>query len=57
MVCRPASSEIATNGIPRQTLATMVETRAFQGLPRKSMYLSIQPSLSSAQLMTENCAS
>jgi hypothetical protein len=37
MVCRPASSEIATKGMPRQMLAAMVDQRAFQGSPRKSM--------------------
>ena len=37
MVCSPASSVIATKGTPRQTLATMVEMRAFHGSPRKSM--------------------
>jgi hypothetical protein len=41
MVCRPASSEIATKGTPRQTLAAMVDSRAFHGSPRKSMYRSI----------------
>ena len=37
IVCSPASSEIATNGIPRQTLAAIVDPRAIHGSPRKSM--------------------
>jgi len=37
MVCRPASSVIATKGTPRQMLAAMVDSRAFHGSPRKSM--------------------
>ena len=40
MVCRPASSEIATNGMPRQMLAAISEKRAAHGLPRKSMLLA-----------------
>ena len=32
MVCRPASSVIATKGMPRQTLAAMTEARAFVGI-------------------------
>ena len=37
MVCRPASSEIATKGMPRQILAAISEKRAGQGVPRKSI--------------------
>ena len=37
MVCRPASSEIATKGMPRQMLAAISDQRAGQGVPRKSM--------------------
>ena len=57
MVCRPASSEIATKGMPRQTLAMMTEVRAMVGSPRKSMYWWITPSFIRLQLMIENCAS
>jgi len=57
MVWSPASSEIATKGIPRQTLAAMSESRAFTGSPRKSIYLWISPSFISAQLTIENCES
>ena len=31
IVCSPASSVIATNGMPRQTLAAITDQRAFQG--------------------------
>jgi len=48
---------IATNGMPRQMLAAITDKRAFQGLPRKSMYLSIRPIFTSIQLMIENWAS
>src|SRR5258708_39977890 len=54
MVCRPASSEIATNGTPRQMFAAVTESRASQGSPRKSMYRSIRPIFESVQLTTEN---
>ena len=37
MVCRPASRQIATNGMPRQMLAAISEARAWLGTPRKSM--------------------
>src|SRR5262245_59724556 len=57
MVCSPASSEMATNGTPRQTLAAIVDMRASQGSPRKSMYWLISPILVSVQLTTENCVS
>jgi hypothetical protein len=48
---------IATNGTPRQMLAAITESRAFHGLPRKSMYLSMNPIFTSIQLMIENWAS
>jgi hypothetical protein len=48
---------IATKGTPRQTLAKIVARRAFQGSPRKSMYLVVSPSLTSTHEMIENCAS
>ena len=35
----------------------VTDSRAFQGSPRKSMYLSIRPSLTSTQEMIENWAS
>ncbi len=35
---------MATKGMPRQTLATMTDQRAFQGVPRKSMKWSMSPS-------------
>ena len=35
IVCRPASSVIATNGMPRQMFATISDQRAGQGVPRK----------------------
>src|SRR6187397_1206050 len=57
IVCRPARSEIATNGTPRQTLAAIVEKRALYGSPRKSIGWSITPSQRSVQEITENCAS
>ena len=38
-------------------LAAITDSRAFHGSPRKSMYLSINPILTSIQLMIENCAS
>ena len=43
---RPASSEIATNGMPRQTFAAISDQRAGQAEPRKSIYLSRSPSTS-----------
>ena len=57
MVCRPASSEMATKGMPRQTLAAITEARALLGSPRKLIGPSIQPSCISDQEMIENCAS
>ena len=36
MVCSPASSEIATKGMPRQMFAAMSDQRAGQAEPRKS---------------------
>ena len=57
MVCSPANKVIATNGTPRQILAAMVENRAFQGSPRKSMYAVMKPIFTKAQLMMENCES
>src|SRR5688572_32782303 len=36
MVCRPASRQIATNGMPRQMLAAIRDARALAGTPRKS---------------------
>ena len=44
MVCSPASSEIATKGMPRQMFAAMSEKRAGHSLPRKLMFVSRQPS-------------
>src|SRR5271166_6282982 len=57
MVCKPASKVMATNGMPRQTFAAITDHRAFQGLPRKSMYWWMSPSLISDQEMIENCGS
>src|SRR6476620_1297672 len=57
MVCSPASSEMATNGTPRHTLAAMVDSRAFQGSPRKSICSLISPACRKLQDSTENCAS
>ena len=37
IVCRPASSVIATKGTPRHTFAPIVDQRACHGTPRKSM--------------------
>ena len=54
MVCRPASSEIATNGTPRQTLAAITDQRAFHGSPRKLIGASISPHCISTQEMIEN---
>src|ERR1700760_4635255 len=56
-VCRPASSVIATNGTPRQTLAKITDARAFGTLPRKSMLTVIRCILRSDQEMIENCGS
>src|SRR5690606_32128912 len=57
IVCRPASSEIATKGMPRQTLAAITEARAFSGSPRKLMGASISPISISDQDRMENCES
>ena len=58
MVCSPASSEIATNGMPRQTLAAMIAKRAFQGSPEEVDVVVDEAELgSSTQLMMENCES
>src|SRR3979490_542432 len=54
IVWRPASSEMATKGTPRQMLAMIVDARAIQGSPRKSMYRSIKPIFTRVQLTTEN---
>src|SRR5215467_207464 len=56
-VCNPASSVIATNGMPRQILAKITDQRAFQTLPRKSMLLEIKPRWRSDHEMIENWAS
>src|ERR1700694_1165816 len=58
MVCSPASSEIATNGMPRQILAAISEKRAGQGLPRKSTLVERTCSTSTRKYeMIENCGS
>src|SRR4051794_37760876 len=57
MVCNPASNVIATNGMPRQTLAAMTEARAVFGLPRKLIGWSMMPSCIRVQERIENCAS
>ena len=57
MVCKPASSVMATNGIPRQMLAAMTDARALFGSPRKSMLLSKMPVATKNQLMIESWAS
>src|SRR5437868_13966658 len=57
MVCRPARSEMATNGTPRRMLAAITDKRASQGSPRKSMYRSMRPIFVRVQLITENCES
>src|SRR5215813_8082095 len=53
-VCNPASSVIATNGTPRQTLAKITDQRAFQKSPRKSMFVEISPAFLSVQDTIEN---
>jgi L-serine deaminase len=55
MVCKPASSEIATKGIPRQILAAIKDQRAGQAVLMKSTLVSRRPSSISIQEMTENC--
>ncbi len=45
MVCSPASSEIATNGMPRQMLAAISDQRAGQAVLRKSTLVSRSPRL------------
>src|SRR5436190_8496286 len=52
MVCRPASSEMAKNGTPRQILTTMIEVMARSGSPSQLMRWVMNPSWNSAQLMT-----
>ena len=54
MVCRPARSEMATKGMPRQTLAAITDQRAFHGSPRKLIGCEIQPHCISTQEMIEN---
>src|SRR5262245_34913515 len=54
MVCRPASSVMATNGTPRQILAKITDQRAFHVSPRKSILLAISPSLRSDHDTIEN---
>src|SRR5437764_254898 len=54
IVCNPARSEIATKGMPRQTLAAMTAKRAFQLSPRKLIALWITPSLIGTHEMIEN---
>src|SRR6185436_4269358 len=54
MVCRPASSEIATTGTQCQMFAAVTESPASQGSPRKSMYRSIRHFFESDTLTTEN---
>ncbi len=54
MVWRPASSEIATKGMPRQTLAAMTERRALVASPRKLIGVSMIPACISTQEMIEN---
>src|SRR5690606_26001741 len=52
--CRPASSEIATKGMPRQTLAAITDQRAVQGSPRKLIGAWITPHWISTCEMIEN---
>src|SRR5215467_10704411 len=56
-VCRPASSVIATNGTPRQTLAKITDHRAFHTSPRKSIFVVMRCIFFSDQEMIENCGS
>ena len=57
MVWSPASSEIATKGMPRQTLAAIRLHRAGHAEPMKSMFVSRSPSLIMPQEMMENWGS
>src|SRR5690348_7045428 len=56
-VCRPASSEIAMKGTPRQTLAKITLQRAFQASPRKLILVLISPRCFSDHDTIENCGS
>ena len=57
MVCSPASSEIATKGMPRQMFAAISDQRAGQAVLMKSMFVSRRPSSMNIQEMIENCGS
>src|SRR5215203_419861 len=57
MVCNPASSVMATKGMPRQTLVKITVARALLGSPKKLIGDEISPSFISDHEMTENCAS
>ncbi len=46
MVCSPASSEIATKGMPRQMLAAISDQRAGQAVLMKSMLVVAQAAVS-----------
>src|SRR6188768_3653228 len=43
MVCRPASSEMAKNGTPRQMLTMMIEVMARSGSPSQLMRWVMKP--------------
>src|SRR5512134_3923592 len=57
IVCRPASSVIAKNGVPRQVLTTIAHHMAQSLFDRNGRRSLIQPALYRVQLITLNVGS